>query len=233
MGPPPLLCPCPRGETACSGGLTGGPRAEPSSTGTADALPPQHPRVTCHGPSATLLGLPIKVWSHGVVGTAPALLKKGAKLPKPQQFLQEQPTGGGHSQSQALLILHNQMIWKTRVSLLAPQGLPPSFCCGSTLTTPLAAFILPHPHLKPSAMLKASQIAKASPKVWRQLMAWGLLGQLQAGKDAQKSQWAGAGTVAVGRVPTVLSYLGPYCSRHPRKSSGSVHHWRSLSPANP
>lgn len=63
-------------------------------------------------------------------------------------------------------------------------------------------------------------------------MGWGLLGQWETGKDGQKSQGAGVGTVAVGRVPAVLSYLGCYCLCHPRKSSGSADHSRLFSPEN-
>lgn len=65
------------------------------------AFPSQHPRVTswtwwCHhcDPSPALLGLPIKVWSYSVVGTAPALLNKGGDLPKALCLFQE------HSQAE-------------------------------------------------------------------------------------------------------------------------------------
>lgn len=63
-------------------------------------------------------------------------------------------------------------------------------------------------------------------------MGWGLLGQWETDKDAQKSQWAGAGTVTMGCVPTVLSYLGPYCPCLPKKSSGSEDHSWLFSPEN-
>lgn len=62
-----------------------------------------------------LLGLPTKVWSYSVVGTAPALLKEGGDLPKALCLFQEH--------SLALIIPDNQVILKMRVSPLALQHL--------------------------------------------------------------------------------------------------------------
>lgn len=187
----------------------------------------------CCDPFPTLLGLPIKVWSPGwwshVVGTAFTSLKKGGKLPKAQWFLQEHPAGGGHRQTQALVILHNQVILKTRVSLLAPWHLSLFLLW---FDAPHSTGCLRSPTSPPKTTLKALETAKVSPKVRRQLMGWGLLGQWETGKDAQKLPEAGAGTVAVGRIPTVLPYLGCCCLCHPRKSSGSVDHSQLFSPEN-